>query len=99
MLTGALGDPARIAAAPSRPDAARRSPPPSGRITETLVAASPLIFCGLAVAISFRSGVFNIGVEGQFVLGAFGATVVGDRAQGPAGRRVILVASRRSAAS
>ena len=42
-------------------------------ITETLVSATPLIFCGLAVAISFRSGVFNIGVEGQFVLGAFGA--------------------------
>ena len=45
-------------------------------MTETLVAASPLIFCGLAVAISFRSGVFNIGVEGQFVLGAFGATTM-----------------------
>ena len=44
-------------------------------ITETLVAATPLIFTGLAVAISFRSGVFNIGVEGQFILGAFGATV------------------------
>ena len=27
---------------------------------------------------------FNIGVEGQFILGAFGATVVGDRPQGPA---------------
>ncbi|GBL17419.1 uncharacterized ABC transporter permease protein YufP [Chloroflexota bacterium] len=44
-------------------------------ITETLVASSPLIFTGLAVAISFRTGVFNIGVEGQFILGAMGATV------------------------
>jgi simple sugar transport system permease protein len=39
-------------------------------------AATPLIFCGLGVAISFRSGVFNIGIEGQFVLGAFGASVM-----------------------
>lgn len=74
MLVGALGDPARIGAALADPTpravAAAIRP-----ITETLVAASPLIFCGLAVAISFRSGVFNIGVEGQFVLGAFGATV------------------------
>ena len=74
MLVGAIGDPARIGAALSDPTpravAAAIRP-----ITETLVAASPLIFCGLAVAISFRSGVFNIGVEGQFVLGAFGATV------------------------
>ena len=74
MLIGAIGDPARIGAALSDPTpravAAAIRP-----ITETLVAASPLIFCGLAVAVSFRSGVFNIGVEGQFVLGAFGATV------------------------
>ena len=75
MLVGALGDPDRIAAAISDPTpralAAAIRP-----LSETLVAASPLIFCGLAVAISFRSGVFNIGVEGQFVLGAFGATLV-----------------------
>jgi simple sugar transport system permease protein len=74
MVIGALGDPAKISAALADPTpravAAAVRP-----ITETLVAASPLIFCGLAVAISFRSGVFNIGVEGQFVLGAFGATV------------------------
>jgi general nucleoside transport system permease protein len=74
MLVGALGDPARIGAALADPTpralAAAIRP-----ITETLVAATPLIFCGLAVAISFRSGVFNIGVEGQFVLGAFGATI------------------------
>jgi simple sugar transport system permease protein len=74
MVVGALGDPTRIAAALADPTpkamAAAIRP-----ITETLVATAPLIFTGLAVAISFRSGVFNIGVEGQFVLGAFGATV------------------------
>jgi simple sugar transport system permease protein len=72
MLVGAFGDPARIAAAfaDPTPKALASAVRP---ITETLVSSTPLIFCGLAVAISFRSGVFNIGVEGQFVLGAFGA--------------------------
>jgi ABC-type uncharacterized transport system permease subunit len=74
LLAGALGDPARIAAAiqggqPRQIAAAIRP------ITETLVAATPLIFTGLAVAVAFRTSVFNIGVEGQFILGAFGATV------------------------
>jgi general nucleoside transport system permease protein len=74
MLVGALGDPARIGAALADPTP-RAIATAVRPITETLVASTPLIFCGLAVAISFRSGVFNIGVEGQFVLGAFGATV------------------------
>ncbi len=41
-------------------------------ITETLVAATPLIFVGLAVAISFRAGMFNIGGDGQLIIGALG---------------------------
>ena len=36
----------------------------------TLVRATPLILTGLAVAIAFRAGVFNIGADGQFVTGA-----------------------------
>ena len=74
LITGAFGDPARIASAlgSSDPKVIATAVRP---ITETLVSTTPLIFTGLAVAISFRSGVFNIGVEGQFVLGAFGATV------------------------
>ena len=43
---------------------------------ETLVAATPLVFTGLAVAIAFRMRLWNIGAEGQFYLGAFGATAV-----------------------
>lgn len=74
MLIGAFGDPTKIAAALGTSDpkviAAAIRP-----LTETLIAASPLIFTGLAVAIAFRSGVFNIGVEGQFILGAMGASV------------------------
>ncbi len=43
----------------------------------TLIYASPLIFTGLSVAFSFRTGVFNIGAEGQFVVGGLAACVVG----------------------
>ncbi|HYO44352.1 MAG TPA: ABC transporter permease [Candidatus Limnocylindrales bacterium] len=75
MVLGAFGDPAKFAAALADPTP-RKMAAAIRPITETLVASSPLIFAGLAVAISFRSGVFNIGVEGQFVLGAFGATVM-----------------------
>ena len=43
----------------------------------TLVYASPLIFTGLSVAFSLRTGVFNIGAEGQFVVGSLAAVFVG----------------------
>src|SRR5436305_4597778 len=42
----------------------------------TLVRATPLILTGLAVAIAFRAGVFNIGAEGQFLVGAAAATAL-----------------------
>lgn len=44
---------------------------------ETIRAITPLIFTGIAVAFAFRTGLFNIGVEGQFVMGMTGATMVG----------------------
>src|SRR5438874_2300140 len=40
----------------------------------TLIRATPLILAGLAVAIAFRAGVFNIGAEGQLLIGAAAAT-------------------------
>ena len=43
----------------------------------SVVYATPLIFTGLSVAFSFRTGVFNIGAEGQFVVGSLAATVIG----------------------
>jgi simple sugar transport system permease protein len=46
-------------------------------ISEVLVKATPLIFTGIAVAVAYSGGVWNIGAEGQFILGAIGATVVG----------------------
>lgn len=44
---------------------------------ESLVQSTPYIFAGLAVALGFRSGLFNIGVEGQLFIGAAFATYVG----------------------
>lgn len=46
-------------------------------LSETLVAASPLILTGLSVALAFRAGLFNIGAQGQFIAGAIGASYVG----------------------
>jgi len=43
----------------------------------TLVATTPLIFTGLALGLGFKSGVFNIGAAGQFLLGATCAAWVG----------------------
>ena len=44
---------------------------------QTLFKATPLVFTGMAVALGFRAGLFNIGVEGQLYLGAFAAGLTG----------------------
>jgi len=44
---------------------------------QTMFRATPLVFTGLAVALGFRAGLFNIGVEGQLYLGGFAAALVG----------------------
>ena len=46
-------------------------------IGQTLFRATPLVFTGLAVALGFRAGLFNIGVEGQLYLGGLAAAVAG----------------------
>jgi simple sugar transport system permease protein len=43
----------------------------------TLFYSTPLIFTGLAVAVPFQAGLFNIGAEGQLTLGALAAAAVG----------------------
>lgn len=44
---------------------------------ETLTAITPLVFTGLSVAFAFRTGLFNIGAEGQYIMGMTGATIIG----------------------
>lgn len=54
----------------------------------SVVYASPLIMVGLSVAFSFRTGVFNIGAEGQFVVGSMAACVTGILVDAPS---IVLV--------
>jgi general nucleoside transport system permease protein len=49
----------------------------TSQISETLIAATPLILSGLAVAVPLRAGLFNIGAEGQVVAGGIAAGLVG----------------------
>ena len=46
-------------------------------ISETLTAAIPLVLAGLGVAVGFRAGLFNIGAEGQVLIGGMAAVIVG----------------------
>ncbi|MFC0211802.1 ABC transporter permease [Paenibacillus chartarius] len=49
---------------------------------EAIREISPLILTGLSVAFAFRTGLFNIGAEGQFLIGMTGATVIGVKLTG-----------------
>ncbi len=54
-------------------------------LSETLTVSAPLILAGLAVAVPFRAGLFNIGVLGQMTFGAIGGGFVGFAFALPAG--------------
>jgi len=46
-------------------------------LSESLFAATPLLLAGLSVALGFRAGLFNIGAQGQMLMGGLAATYVG----------------------
>lgn len=46
-------------------------------IAESLISMAPLLFAGMAVAVAFQSGLFNIGAEGQLAMGGLMAGFVG----------------------
>ena len=62
-----------------------------GVLSDTLVAATPLILTGLACALAFRMRLWNIGAEGQFLLGAWGASAIVLAPILPAGTPAIVV--------
>lgn len=76
LITGSIGNPVEIVQALFTFDWDQIRPT-LNPISESLVSATPLIFTGLAVALAFRVGLFNIGGEGQFLLGATFACIVG----------------------
>lgn len=76
LFTGSIGDPAVMVSA-LRGGNAIEIKKAFNPILESLVASTPYIFAGLAVALGFRAGVFNIGAEGQLFMGAICSTFVG----------------------
>jgi general nucleoside transport system permease protein len=92
MLAGAFGDPGRILTASqtgNANDISRAIRP----LTESLVSATPLIFTGLAISISFRAGMFNIGGDGQLLIGAMAATIAAIALDGVVPSGLILIAT------
>lgn len=51
-------------------------------IGQTLMQATPIIFTSLAFLISYKAGLFNIGAEGQFLMGAIASAFVGIHFEG-----------------
>jgi simple sugar transport system permease protein len=81
MFAGAIGDPGRIVASiqtGSTDDLAAALRP----ISETMLTATPLIFAGLGLVVSFRAGLFNLGADGQFLIGGLGALITATLAAG-----------------
>ncbi|MEY9941001.1 ABC transporter permease [Streptacidiphilus sp. MAP5-3] len=68
LFKGAIFDPATVSGTPSQF---------FGPISNTLEYATPLIFGGLAISVAFRAGMFNIGGQGQLIIGAIFASYVG----------------------
>lgn len=61
-----------------------------GPISETLVDATPLILGGLSVGLAFRAGLFNIGGQGQIIVGAIFAGYVGFAWHLPVGLHLLV---------
>lgn len=80
LYQGALGDPFRILSALGRGLSGGGLDSIVGAVrgpSDSLVQSVPYIFAGLAVALGFRAGLFNIGAEGQIGIGWMVAVVVG----------------------
>jgi simple sugar transport system permease protein len=74
LFAGMIGTPDDVAAAirsGNAEDIAAALRP----ISESLVTATPFIFAGLGLVVSFHAGLFNLGVDGQFLIGGLGAGI------------------------
>src|SRR5690606_10888589 len=60
-------------------------------VADTLASATPLILTGLTFGLSARAGYFNIGAQGQMVVGALAAVAVGAYVPAPTPLAVLLV--------
>ncbi|WP_435153298.1 ABC transporter permease [Haladaptatus sp. DFWS20] len=69
LFIGAFADPQQFSLIPFNPAIDQFS------LASTLRETTMLLFTGLAVAVAFRAGMFNIGTQGQLVLGALGSAL------------------------
>lgn len=60
-------------------------------ISNVIIKSTPIILTGLSVAFAFKTGLFNIGAEGQYIVGAIFATIVGMKFNLPAVIQIPLV--------
>jgi general nucleoside transport system permease protein len=66
-------------------------------LQQTLIITTPLIFTGLAVAFAFRCGLFNIGGQGQYLMGSYAAVWAGSTMAGVAHFPHIVLAALAAA--
>lgn len=60
-------------------------------ITNVIIKATPIILTGISVAFAFKTGLFNIGAEGQYIAGTIAATIVGISLDLPAFLQIPIV--------
>ena len=60
-------------------------------ISSVIIRSTPIIFTGLGVAFAIKTGLFNIGAEGQYIIGCVVATMVGSMLDFPKPVAVIMV--------
>jgi ABC-type uncharacterized transport system permease subunit len=63
----------------------------SAKLYETIDRATPMIIAAVAVAIGFKMNLFNIGVEGQYLMGVFFAAVIGTKFELPSVLHISLI--------
>lgn len=72
-------------------------------LEDSLVSATPLIFTGLAAAVTFKFKLYNIGAEGQLVAGGISAAAaalfLGDAFAGPIAAAIVLIAGMAGGAA
>jgi simple sugar transport system permease protein len=87
LFKGAVFDPATLSGAINGTNTWSQAFAP---LSETLTYTAPLVFTGLAVALAFRSGLFNIGAQGQAIIGAICGGVIGFAIHLPYGLHLIV---------
>lgn len=74
MFSGAIGNPERIVTAIQSGNAAD-SAAAIRPLSETLLSATPFIFVGLGLSVSFKAGLINLGADGQFLIGSVAGAI------------------------